>query len=105
VASLKFSAYAATKGVVDTMVKHFAATLGTRGIRVNAVAPGLVDTDMRNFTKAEAGRAVNLGMQALKRLAQPNDIAPVVAFLASDDALGHGRFHSRRRRSPARTEQ
>jgi len=80
------SAYAATKGAVDTLVKHFAAELGPRGIRVNAVAPGVVETDMSNFTKTEAGREVVLGIQALKRLAQPDDIAPVVAFLASDDA-------------------
>jgi 3-oxoacyl-[acyl-carrier protein] reductase len=79
-------AYGATKGAIDTLVKHFAAALGPRGIRVNAVAPGVVDTDMSNFTKTEAGRAITLGMQALKRVAQPDDIAPVVAFLASDDA-------------------
>jgi 3-oxoacyl-[acyl-carrier protein] reductase len=80
------SAYAATKGAIDTLVKHFAWVLGSRGIRVNAVAPGAVDTDMSNFTKTEAGREVILGMQALKRMAQPADIGPVVAFLASDDA-------------------
>ena len=80
------SAYAATKGAIETLVKHFAAELGARGIRVNAVAPGVVDTDMSSFTKTEAGREVALGFQALKRLAQPEDIAPVVAFLASDDA-------------------
>ena len=80
------SAYAATKGAVDTLVKHFATALGPRGIRVNAVAPGVVETDMSNFTKTDAGREYTLGMQALKRLAQPDDIAPVVAFLASDDA-------------------
>jgi 3-oxoacyl-[acyl-carrier protein] reductase len=79
-------AYAATKGAVDTLVKHFAGTLGPRGIRVNAVAPGVVETEMSSFTKTEAGREVTLGMQALKRMAQPDDIAPVVAFLASDDA-------------------
>ena len=79
-------AYAATKGAVDTLVKHFAAALGPRGIRVNAVAPGVVETEMSNFTKTEAGRDVTLGMQALKRMAQPDDIAPVVRFLASDDA-------------------
>jgi NAD(P)-dependent dehydrogenase (short-subunit alcohol dehydrogenase family) len=45
-----------------------------------------VDTDMSNFVKTEAGREATLGMQALKRVAQPDDIAPVVAFLASDDA-------------------
>jgi 3-oxoacyl-[acyl-carrier protein] reductase len=80
------SAYAATKGAIDTLVKHFASALGERGIRVNAVAPGVVETDMSDFIKTEAGRGVTLGMQALKRVAQPDDIAPVVAFLASDDA-------------------
>ena len=67
-------AYAATKGAVDTLVKHFASMLGARGIRVNAVAPGVVETDMSNFTKTDAGRDFALGMQALKRLAQPDDI-------------------------------
>ncbi|SRR5258708_6596291 len=80
------SAYAATKGAIDTLVKHFAAALGPRGIRVNAVAPGVVDTDLSSFTKTEAGKEIALSMQALKRLAQPEDIGPVVAFLASDDA-------------------
>jgi 3-oxoacyl-[acyl-carrier protein] reductase len=80
------SAYAATKGAVDTLVKHFAAALGERGIRVNAVAPGVVATDMSSFTKTDDGRDFTLGLQALKRLAQPEDIADVVAFLASDEA-------------------
>jgi 3-oxoacyl-[acyl-carrier protein] reductase len=80
------SAYSGTKGAVDTLVKHFAFALGARGIRVNAVAPGVVETDMSNFTKTEAGRGFTLGMQALKRLAEPDDIAGVVAFIASDDA-------------------
>lgn len=80
------SAYAATKGAIDTLVKHFASALGGRGIRVNAVAPGVVETDMSNFAKTDAGRDFTLGMQALKRVAQPDDIAGVVAFLASDDA-------------------
>lgn len=79
-------AYAATKGAIDTLVTHFAAALGPRGIRVNAVAPGVVDTEMSHFTKTEAGREITLAMQALKRMATPDDIAPVVAFLASDDA-------------------
>jgi NAD(P)-dependent dehydrogenase (short-subunit alcohol dehydrogenase family) len=80
------SAYAATKGAIDTLVKHFASVLGERGIRVNAVAPGVVATDMSSFTKTDAGRNAALGMQALKRIAQPDDIGSVVAFLASDDA-------------------
>lgn len=68
------------------LVKHFAATLGERGIRVNAVAPGVVETDMSNFTKTDDGRAFTLGMQALKRIAQPDDIGDAVAFLASNAA-------------------
>lgn len=80
------SAYAATKGAVDTLVTHFAALLGPRGIRVNAVAPGVVETDMSSFTKTDAGRDFTLGMQALKRLAQPDDIGGAIAFLASPEA-------------------
>jgi 3-oxoacyl-[acyl-carrier protein] reductase len=82
----KLAAYAASKGAIDTLVKHFASVLGERGIRVNAVAPGVVETDMSSFTKTEAGREFALGIQALKRLAQPNDIGDAIAFLASDDA-------------------
>ena len=78
-------AYAATKGAIDTLVKHF-ALLGARRIRVNAVAPGVIETDMSAFAKTDAGREYALGMQAFKRLAQPDDIGGVVAFLASDDA-------------------
>jgi 3-oxoacyl-[acyl-carrier protein] reductase len=80
------SAYSATKGAVDTLAKHFAFILGARGVRVNAVAPGVVETDMSNFTKTEAGRNFAPGMQVLKRIAQPDDIGGVVAFLASDEA-------------------
>src|SRR6202049_4484571 len=49
-------ASASTKGVLDTLVKNWAPFLGAHGIRVNAVAPGVIDTDMSNFTKTEAGR-------------------------------------------------
>src|ERR1700724_264834 len=79
-------AYASTKGALETLVKHWAAILGPRGIRVNAIAPGVMDTDMSNFTKKEAGREVALEMQALKRIGKPEDIADVVAFVASDGA-------------------
>jgi NAD(P)-dependent dehydrogenase (short-subunit alcohol dehydrogenase family) len=79
-------AYASTKGAIETLLKNWAAILGPRGIRVNAVAPGVIDTDMSNFTKTEAGREVALGMQALKRIGKPEDVADVVAFLASDAA-------------------
>ncbi|HZE81081.1 MAG TPA: SDR family oxidoreductase [Candidatus Polarisedimenticolia bacterium] len=79
-------AYASTKGALETLVKNWAAILGPRGIRVNAVAPGVIDTDMSNFAKTEAGREATLGMQALKRIGKPEDVADVVAFLASDKA-------------------
>ena len=80
------SAYASTKGAIDTLVKYFAAAFGPRGIRVNAVAPGVIDTDMSNFTKTEAGRTAVMGMQALKRIGAPADVASVIAFLVSDEA-------------------
>src|ERR1700761_1455828 len=79
-------AYSSTKGALETLVKNWAATLGPSGIRVNAIAPGVIDTDMSNFTKTEAGREAALGMQALKRIGKPDDISGVVAFLASDKA-------------------
>jgi len=52
-------AYASTKGALETLVKNWAAILGPRGIRVNAVAPGVIDTDMSNLTKTEAGREMD----------------------------------------------
>ncbi|MFZ0519426.1 MAG: SDR family oxidoreductase [Candidatus Acidiferrales bacterium] len=79
-------AYASTKGALETLVKYWAAILGPQEIRVNAVAPGVIDTDISNFTKTEAGREAALGMQALKRIGKPEDVADVVAFLASDAA-------------------
>ena len=79
-------AYVATKGALEILVKNWAAILGPQGIRVNGVAPGVIDTDMSNFTKTEAGREVTLGMQALKRIGKPEDVADVVAFLATDKA-------------------
>lgn len=80
------SAYSMTKGALDTMVKHFALTLGPRGIRVNAVAPGIVETDMSEFARTDQGRKYATDMQALKRVAQPDDIGDAIAFLASNDA-------------------
>lgn len=82
----ELSAYAATKGAVDTLVRHLAADLGPRGIRVNAVAPGVVQTDMSSFTRTDEGRDMTLSLQAIKRLAEPEDIAAAITFLASDQA-------------------
>jgi len=79
-------AYAATKGALDTLVRHWASMFGPQGIRVNAVAPGIIETDMSNFTKTDAGRNLALNMQALKRIGKPEDVADVIAFIASDGA-------------------
>jgi NAD(P)-dependent dehydrogenase (short-subunit alcohol dehydrogenase family) len=80
------AAYASTKAAINTLVKYLASALGPRGIRVNAVAPGVIDTDMSNFTKTEAGRATVMAMQSLKRIGQPDDVASVVEFLVSNAA-------------------
>ena len=77
------AAYASTKGAINTLVKYFAAALGPRGIRVNAVEPR---RHLSNFTKSEAGRTTVMGLQSLKRIGQPDDVASVVEFLASDAA-------------------
>ncbi|MGA5817472.1 SDR family oxidoreductase [Kitasatospora sp. NPDC094028] len=81
-------AYGATKGALDTFTLNLAKQLGPRGITVNSVAPGVVDTDvnadwLRGNPAAEAHAA---SLAALGRVGQPADIADIVAFLASDDA-------------------
>ena len=67
-------------------MKHFAALLGPRGIRVNAVAPGVIDTDMSSFIQTDEGRDYALGHAGAAAIGQPDDIGDVVAFLASDAA-------------------
>ena len=79
-------AYSITKGAVDTLVRHLAALFGPRGIRVNAVAPGAIDTDMSAWLRSEEGAANAKSIQALQRVGRPDDIAGVAAFLASNDA-------------------
>lgn len=80
-------AYAATKGAVDTMVLHLADALGVRGITVNAVAPGVIETDMNAWLDDVPDRDAAVGaFQALKRVGRPDDVARVVAFLASPDS-------------------
>jgi len=79
------SAYSATKGAVEVIVRGLAKELGGRGIRVNAVAPGAIDTDMaQEFLGTEESREYIKSVQALKRIGQPGDIADAVLFFASD---------------------
>lgn len=81
------SAYAASKAGVDAMTRALALEVGGAGIRVNSVAPGVIDTPMfqgsgvpEEFRQALANHA------ALKRLGHPDDLAEAVAWLASDQA-------------------
>lgn len=81
------AAYGASKAALDSITRSLAMDLGPRGIRVNAVAPGVVDTDLwaRNKQIPEAV-ASTTALTPLRRWAQPEDIADVVTFLASDAA-------------------
>jgi NAD(P)-dependent dehydrogenase (short-subunit alcohol dehydrogenase family) len=67
-------------------VKHWASLLGPRGIRVNAIAPLIIETDMSKFTNTEAGRNLAFNMQSLRRIAKPDVVADVIALLVSDGA-------------------
>jgi len=81
------SAYSATKGAVEVLTRNLAKELGARGIRVNAIAPGAIDTDMaKDFLGTEESREFVKSIQALKRIGQPEDIADAVLFLASDQS-------------------
>ena len=77
--------YAASKGGINGFTKCLATELGSRGITVNAVAPGFIETDMtvavRNAAEAEIKKRI-----PARRLGVPEDIANVVAFLASNEA-------------------
>jgi 3-oxoacyl-[acyl-carrier protein] reductase len=81
------AAYGAMKAAIESMVLRAAAEFGSRNIRVNAVAPATTETEtVAPWTQSEAGRNGTLGMQALKRINQPEDIADVIAFLCSNKA-------------------
>jgi 3-oxoacyl-[acyl-carrier protein] reductase len=80
--------YSATKAAVDTITMSLAKELGPRKIRVNAVNPGMIETEgthSQGITESEWAKQI-IAQTPLGRLGKPNDIAPVVAFIASDDA-------------------
>lgn len=77
--------YSASKAGVIGMTKSLAREVGSRGITVNAVAPGFIDTDMTAVLKDDVKEAIMAGIP-LKRVGKPEDIAEAVAFLASDKA-------------------
>lgn len=75
-------AIAAAKGGVEGLVRSAAATYARDGLRVNAVAPGLVETPATaRITSNEAGRSASLSMHALGRLGRPGDVASAIAWL------------------------
>jgi len=82
-----YSVYVSSKAAVNCMSRVLSKELAGRRIRVNCVNPGLVETEgikeLGNFTQMEAAGAART---PLGRIGQPDDIGPVVAFLASDDA-------------------
>ena len=82
------SVYSATKAAVDSLTRTLAAELGPRNIRVNAINPGMVDTEgarSGGFTEGDIRKEIE-SRTPLGRIGQPRDIAPAAVFLASDDA-------------------
>jgi len=77
--------YAASKGGMIAMTKALAQEIGSRGITVNAVAPGYIQTDMTAVLPEEV-KARILAQVPLGRIGQPEDIAAAVKFLASEEA-------------------
>jgi 3-oxoacyl-[acyl-carrier protein] reductase len=74
--------YAASKGALEAFTRALAVELASRGITVNAVAPGVIDTDMSQAVLARAGAAVTDRI-LLRRIGTPAEVAHAVAFLAS----------------------
>ncbi|MET9294729.1 glucose 1-dehydrogenase [Streptomyces sp. NPDC003077] len=81
-------AYGMTKGAIDVFTATLAKDLGPRGITVNAVAPGAIDTDMNaDWLRADAeARKAVAEQNAAGRVGEPRDVADIIAFLASDDS-------------------
>ncbi|MEX0712368.1 MAG: SDR family oxidoreductase, partial [Pirellulales bacterium] len=77
--------YAASKGGIDGLTRCLAKELASRRIRVNGVAPGMIETDMSAAVRGLAGDRLK-EIIPLRRVGQPEEIARVVAFLASDEA-------------------
>jgi NAD(P)-dependent dehydrogenase (short-subunit alcohol dehydrogenase family) len=83
----EFAAYAASKAGLIGLTQALAVEYGAKGVRVNAVLPGAVDTDMfREKNNTSESQAFLSGMHALKRVGKPEEIAQSVLYLASDDS-------------------
>ncbi len=80
------SAYAASKFAVNGLTKSLAKELGTYNIRVNAVAPGVVETDMMKDAVNDQMKNMLINMTPLRKMATPDDLAGAYLYLASDDS-------------------
>lgn len=78
--------YTATKAAVESLIRSMSKELAPRGVRVNAVAPGPVDTDLFRAGKDEAALQRSAGMSPFNRVGRPEEVAEVIAFLASQKA-------------------
>lgn len=86
-AYLVAGAYVAAKHGVAGLTKQFAVTYGSRGVRVNAIAPGYIETAMTVEAREQPGGTEFLkSLHPMGRLGQPEEIAAAASFLASDDA-------------------
>lgn len=83
-----YAAYAAMKGAIETLTKYQAKELGARGIAVNVVAPGAIETDFGGGVVRDNAQVNQYlaGVTALGRVGRPDDIGSVVAFLCTEDA-------------------
>ncbi len=83
-----YAAYAAMKGAIETLTKYQAKELGARGIVVNVVAPGAIETDFGGGVVRDNAQVNQYlaGVTALGRVGRPDDIGSVVAFLCTEDA-------------------
>jgi len=82
-----YAAYASMKGAIEVLTKYLAKELGSRGITVNLIAPGIIETDFTAAAREHPGVIEFLSSQtALGRIGQPDDIGGVVAFICSEDA-------------------
>lgn len=79
-------AYSMTKGAIEVLTRHLAASLGTRGITVNTLAPGAIDTEMSSWLRTPEGEQMAVGMQSIPRVGKPEDIANAALLLASNEA-------------------
>ncbi|GJL71180.1 MAG: 3-ketoacyl-ACP reductase [Nitrosomonas sp.] len=82
----KYGAYAATKGAVEQLTHIFAKEMGERGVTVNAVLPGPVNTELFRAEKTEEDIKRMAGLAALGRIGESEDVARVVLFLASQES-------------------